>query len=385
MSRYFASQCIHTSHIVIHSFWYYKSPSLSSSNPNPNLTQNHTLRPGAILHTYTVRKPTSGTEPYSTKAHIQTSTDYTKTSPQTNLAKMCNLQSTTYACGHTRKTLHTPCPLALTLGPVAPTRAPSYCLNGLPIVSTTTSPSHCGRSTSSPSSPFTCSELAMLSPLTSLHSATKSEMSDYAERVRLVEKYFTLGKRPEYDWAGVDHHVDVQELKRHQNLYWGLSLPAQIRRIHTLFAAVELEFSNAYALAVNGMAGREVLAVSAELTTDVESDLTMDVDAGDSEAGEVQMFGQVCEVLRGRVREEVLILEDLALVACLDGVGWVLPVHDVDTVQVLMGRVETRDVKPLYNAVEAVEWEEVKMEKVCVVEEMLVDPLDVAPMEDVWC
>jgi hypothetical protein len=210
-------------------------------------------------------------------------------------------------------------------------------------------------------------------------------MSDYAERVRLVEKYFTLGERPEYDWAGVDHHVDVQELKRHQNLYWGLSLPAQIRRIHTLFAAVELEFSNAYALAVNGMAGREVLAVSAELTTDVESDLTMDVDAGDSEAGEVQMFGQVCEVLRGRVREEVLILEDLALVACLDGVGWVLPVHDVDTVQVLMGRVETRDVKPLYNAVEAVEWEEVKIEKVCGVEEMLVDPLDVAPMEDVWC
>jgi hypothetical protein len=210
-------------------------------------------------------------------------------------------------------------------------------------------------------------------------------MSDYAERVRLVEKYFTRGERPAYDWAGVDHRVDVQELKRHQNFYWGLSLPAQIRRMHILFAVVELEFSNAHALAVNGMAGREVLAVPAKLTTYVESELTMDVDAGDSETGEVRMFGQVCEVLRRRIREEVLVLEDLALVACLDGLGWVLPLHDVDTVQVLMGRVETRDVKPLYNAVEVVEWEEMKVEKVCVVEEMLVDPLDTAPIEDMWC
>jgi hypothetical protein len=70
------------------------------------------------------------------------------------------------------------------------------------------------------------------------------------------------------------------------------------------------------------------------------------------------MVAQVYAKVRERVRDELQMLEHLALVACLDGVGWRLPVEDMDTVRLLMGRVESREVRPVHGVVEVVRWEE---------------------------
>lgn len=55
----------------------------------------------------------------------------------------------------------------------------------------------------------------------------------------------------------------------------------------------------------------------------------------------LDMYAQVHYILRARVREDLQIVEELAIVACMDGVEWRLPEGDDETVRMLvLGRGE---------------------------------------------
>jgi hypothetical protein len=277
--------------------------------------------------------------------------------PTYSYQNMCHVQSKTYACGHSRKSLIKPCTLALCLAPVPHNRAPEFCLNGLTITQTSTSPSPCGRSMTYDSH-FSCPDLAILAPLSTRYASARSELSAYAARAGIISSCVDVGIRPEYAWDNVDKNL-VDTLQTQQDTYWTETLPMRISWMNDMLVAGAEEVATAFAMGVNGMLGRHVVDVTQDFEVQVNvSCLPVLANEAGAEHLAVQMFAQVYAKVRERVREELQMLEHLALVACLDGVGWRLPVEDMDTVRLLMGRVESREVRPVHGAVEVVRWEE---------------------------
>jgi hypothetical protein len=191
--------------------------------------------------------------------------------------------------------------------------------------------------------------------------------------------------RPECDWNKVDASL-VDELKRQQDTYWTETLPMRLLWMHNMLDASHSELFTAYAMGVNDMLNRPIFSITSQLKSQLDTNyLPIPSNEVGAEHLPVQMFAQVYSALHDRVREELELLEDLALVACLDGVGWGLPMHDVQTVRLLIGRVESRDVRPVQGAVELVRWEEEKVhEGVHVGVEEEYDELDTAEVE-AWC
>jgi hypothetical protein len=192
--------------------------------------------------------------------------------------------------------------------------------------------------------------------------------------------------RPECEWDRVDGGI-MGELKTQQDTYWSETLPMRLAWMKNMLVRASDEVDATYAVGVNGMLGRHGVDVTQDLDLDIQVDaLDLHIPANEfgAEHLAVQMFAQVYAKIRERVREEVQLLEDLALVACLDGVGWGLPMGDMETVRLLMGRVESREVRPVHGAVQVVKLDEMKGPEVVSMVGVKYDVLDTAEV-DGWC
>ena len=162
---------------------------------------------------------------------------------------MCQLQSTTFACGHPRKTLLQACPFAQRLAPIPGNPAPSFCLNGLNIAESTTSDEACGRSHKD--DPCSCTEIVVLKPFFDREAAICMEFDKYMHRVRRIAECLASGERPECNWESVTKDgLDIGELQCQQEVFWSQTLPNRLDEVYTLLVEVsnQLAIASAYAI-----------------------------------------------------------------------------------------------------------------------------------------
>ncbi|KAF2829748.1 hypothetical protein CC86DRAFT_174262 [Ophiobolus disseminans] len=256
---------------------------------------------------------------------------------------MCQLQETTYACGHRRKTLFRACDFAQRLAPMPDTRAPSFCLNGLEITREGVSDESCGIGHSNHSA------WSELDDFYDCEAAVHSEFECYMRRIRWIETCLD-GERPECNWAQIAREgFDVDRLKQQQETTWSQTLPEHLAYVESLLIDISNELQVAGTHTVDALLGYADPNALPELQITLDPDWYPDPS---TESPALQIYAQVHHVLRSTVRSNLIRLEELAIVACLDGVGWSLPDDDSEAVERLMACIESRVARPLVGGIQ---------------------------------
>jgi hypothetical protein len=301
---------------------------------------------------------------------------------------MCQIDITVFACGHSRKTISEPCHLeeiSQMIEDPHPDSSAVYCgdcPNGFTVDSTNTVSTTCGQDDFN--SLFACSELVILAPFFAHHVVTKAEFTDFEDRIALVADSLTLMRDSggiECDWSRIPA-AELQDVKDEYDIHWNTALPAYLATARAAIekAAEHLQVAHTHTFDV--LLGCLASEYPPGLDLDVEIDLD---DVGDGESEGMALYRQIVDRLRFKVRADLEMLEELAVRACLDGVGWCLPSQDWEATKTLLGWVLERQVKPLYGAIKAEEYMQPRMEQEVqqdVVMEDVVDPLDTAEMDE---
>lgn len=131
---------------------------------------------------------------------------YSKLQPHTRIVSvliMCQLQMTSYGCGHQCKTLFEPCALTQILNPSSCKHTHSWCPNGLATTRFNAVSIPCGRGHVS-DSPYSCAELVVLQPFFKHEASVHAEFDDYNDRIAHISDCMSLVSdhgRPELDYS----------------------------------------------------------------------------------------------------------------------------------------------------------------------------------------
>lgn len=297
---------------------------------------------------------------------------------------MCRVEVTIFACGHESKAVSERCELEKTARRFGLPPNP-HSSNGFIIARSNTVSTTCGRGHVD-DSPYSCDELVILQPFFAHKKGIKEEFDDYKDRIELVADCSSLMNDAggiECDWS----LIPVAELKDTKDLYdihWNSALPGYIATAQqaTTTAFEHLELAHKYTVDV----------LLGCLVAEFPPGLDIEINIWDRETNESEgmgMYRQIVRQVRDKVRVDLDMLEELAVRACLDGVGWSLPIQDPEATKTLLGWVLERQVKPVYGAIRVEEWMEPSVEReveadVDVKMEDLVDPLDTAEMDQGW-
>jgi hypothetical protein len=303
--------------------------------------------------------------------------------------KMCQIDITVFACCHQRKTISEPCSLEEISQMIEEYSSPHTsaaccgdCPNGFTIAATNNLSTACGQD--DPNFPFSCSELVILAPFFAHHENIKAEFTDYEDRIDLVADSLTVMRDSggiECEWSQVPS-AELQDMKDEYDIHWNTALPSYLATAQAtiMITAEHLQFAHTHTVDV--LLGCLVVKYPSGL--DVEIDLE---DVGSNESEGMAMYRQVVDRVRYQVREALEMLEELAVRACLDRVGWSLPVQDLEATDTLLSWVLERQVKPVYGAIKAEESLGPRVERevdMDVQMEDVVDPLDTAEMDEGW-
>jgi hypothetical protein len=304
-------------------------------------------------------------------------------------AKMCQIDITVFACGHESKTVSEPCPLeeiSQMIEDASSSHVPAPycgdCFNGSTIAATNTVSTACGHDDAE--CPFSCDELVLLQPFFAHEKAMKQEFDSYKYRIDLVADSLGLmndAEGIECDWSLIPA-AELSDMKDVYNIHWHTALPSYLATAQATITTAFLYLELAHTHTLDVLLG--CLVSKSPPGLDIEIDLD---DVGTNESEGMAMYRQIVHVVRYKVRADLETLEELAVRACLDGVGWSLPAQDREASKALLGWVLERQVTPVYGAIKAEEWLKTRVERELeqdVVMEDVVDPLDTAEMDEGW-
>ena len=251
---------------------------------------------------------------------------------------MCQLQQTTYTCGHQRKTLLQACAFAQHLVATPTKRAPSFCINGLAIQQTALSFNLCGRSDKDTEP---CAEIPQLTTLYESQVEVRKEWDAYVQRARSVAVCMNARDEPDCNWWQIAKELkDAGELKRRYEVVRCETLPACLARVDALLVETSEQVWSAAMRVVSTLIHRTY----SDTSSDSQTNSDLDSRPGGDTEDVLTCHAQTCHELRLHIRKELHTLEHYAVLACLDGIGWRLS-DDGD--EELMEAVKGRDVKPL--------------------------------------
>lgn len=199
------------------------------------------------------------------------------------------------------------------------------------------------------------------------------------QRLHSVESCLDPAKPPKYDYDRVQKDgYDVSELRYQFKVLVAEQLPEYVSQMHKFIIDISNDLQVAGVHAVDAILGRVDPHEPPELQNKFHCDIFFDAE-GDNPA--LQMYDHVHKVLRLMVHFHLHELEEFAITACLDGVGWCLPNDDDTVVEKLQDCVDDRVVKPLRGGIEV--WRDGWIaNKDCHGRIEWVDRLDTAEMED---
>lgn len=299
---------------------------------------------------------------------------------------MCQLQMTSYGCGHQRKTLFEPCALTQMLNPSSCKHTPSWCPNGLTTTRSNAVSIPCGRSHVS-DSPYSCAELVLLQPFFLHEASIHAEFGDYNDRISHIADCMSLVSdhgRPELDYSLIPA-ADMQAMLDFQDEHYNAALPMYLHMARKTLDATSAQLAAAHTHTIDIMLG----CTPSEYPPGL--DMPIDIDALDPNNIGLSFYTQIYSRVRDTVRSAVDTLECTAILACLDGVGWTMPDDDAQALRDgLASLVRDRRVNPTQGGIRVSDYAEYLVEENKAVRAReWCDPLDIAEMEgegegDAW-
>ncbi|KAF2873023.1 hypothetical protein BDV95DRAFT_568560 [Massariosphaeria phaeospora] len=257
---------------------------------------------------------------------------------------MCKLQLNEYGCGHVRKTLLEACETHKRLAPVAGTRAPTFCLNGLHVVQRVPVEGSCIRQHKG----LTCQQVKALCPLKKRFDEIEAVLTSYRERGAQIKRLIQPGYQPAYNWdqvvsEGLDE-TSIKMLEDRQVELRSVTIPEYLDNFAYKLNRCGVELHAVYDYNVKQvLAEASGLGISpspevAKMLDEANGWYVADFDSSDYSdfnAREWFIIDGPFEKLRDAAHDALLFVEHLALDACLDDVGWELPQDPEDHKELL--------------------------------------------------
>lgn len=239
---------------------------------------------------------------------------------------MCQIQTVKFRCGHSRQVLLQACQTAAKLAPLPPKRAPNFCLEGLHIVNTILyTAEECGRGSNS----YGCLENQALKGLDKKYSDLEDELASFSKRVERIKAVLNLRMEPDYNSAQSESQCRARFMEDQKQLRT-ISLPLGIQKWSATMNLTQKRLNEVYELTV-----LTLIKTLRNSTLTLEPAVCAWLQENYGPVEDIKnpimtFFQDRGEELRQEAHNELVFLEEGAVRACLDDVGWLLPKEEED-------------------------------------------------------